>query len=94
MAWYVYIVECADGTLYTGVATDVARRLEEHNGAGAKGKGARYTATRRPVTLRCALSCEDRSTAMREEYRIKQLTRGEKLLIISTLGTRALEARH
>ncbi|MEL7544192.1 MAG: GIY-YIG nuclease family protein [Pseudomonadota bacterium] len=56
MAWFVYIVECADGTLYTGVATDVARRLDEHNGAGAKGKGARYTATRRPVALRCALT--------------------------------------
>jgi putative endonuclease len=73
--WYVYIIECSDGTLYTGITTDVNKRIETHN----KGKGAKYTKTRLPVVLRATFDGFDKSTAAKEEYRIKQLTRKEKL---------------
>ncbi len=77
--WYVYIVECADGTLYTGITTDVNKRIKTHN----EGKGAKYTKTRLPVVLRASFEVENRSSASKEEYRIKQLTRQEKLDLIS-----------
>jgi putative endonuclease len=73
--WCVYILECSDGTLYTGITTDVNKRLETHN----KGKGAKYTQCRLPVKLRVYFEAEDRSSASKEEYRIKQLTREQKL---------------
>ena len=73
--YYVYIVECSDGTLYTGISTDVNKRIETHN----KGKGARYTKTRLPVVLRASFDGFDKSTAAKEEYRIKQLNRKDKL---------------
>jgi putative endonuclease len=76
--WYVYILKCADDTLYTGITTDVNRRLNEHN----KGTGAKYTKTRLPVVLMAVSEASDRSEASKEEYRIKQLTRKEKLLLI------------
>jgi putative endonuclease len=77
--WYVYIVECSDGTLYTGITTDVNKRIETHN----KGKGAKYTKTRLPVVLRASFDGFDKSTAAKEEYRIKQLTRKEKIELIN-----------
>jgi putative endonuclease len=97
MVYWLYIVACADGTLYTGIATDVARRVAEHNGLGAtggpsagKGKGARYTSARRPVRLVYEATFETRSDASREEFRIKQLTRSEKQeLIAGTVNSRA-----
>jgi putative endonuclease len=79
--WYVYIVECADGSLYTGIATDVNKRIDTHN----KGKGAKYTKTRLPVVLRASFEAENRSLASKEEYRIKQLTRQQKLALISKI---------
>lgn len=72
--WYVYILECSDGTLYTGITTDVNRRLNQHN----SGKGAKYTRVRLPVKLMAVSEADDRSEASKEEYRIKQLTRKEK----------------
>ena len=81
MGYSLYIVACADGTLYTGIATDVARRLLEHNGGaapGTKGKGARYTSARRPVALVYEAAFASRSEAAKEEARIKRLTRAEK----------------
>lgn len=80
-AWFVYIVECADGTLYTGVTTDVERRVIEHNDSG---KGAAYTSMRRPVTLRHIENAETRSDALRREYAIKQLDRAGKQQLFST----------
>jgi putative endonuclease len=77
--WYVYILECSDGTLYTGITTDLDKRLKTHN----NGKGAKYTKTRLPVALKASFESEDRSTASKEEYRIKQLTRKEKLKLIN-----------
>jgi putative endonuclease len=70
----VYIVECADGSLYTGYTTDVARRVREHNA----GTGAKYTAGRRPVRLRYVEYHPTQSAAMRREHEIKSLTRAEK----------------
>jgi putative endonuclease len=67
--WYVYILQCSDGTLYTGITTDINRRVETHN----KGKGAKYTKTRLPVVLMVSFESTDRSNASKEEYRIKQL---------------------
>jgi putative endonuclease len=80
MPYVLYIVECADGTYYTGIATDVQRRLQQHN--GDKARGARYTAARRPVTLVYETSFETRSDALKEEARIKKLTRIEKEALI------------
>lgn len=78
MGWFVYILECSDGTLYTGCTNDLNRRVEQHN----KGKGARYTRMRLPVVLKASFEAKDRSDAMKEEYRIKQLSRKEKLQLI------------
>lgn len=77
-SWYVYILLCADGTLYTGIAPDVKKRLQKHN----EGKGAKYTRGRTPVALVYQEECADRAEASRREYRIKQLSRAEKLAII------------
>ena len=77
--WYVYILECSDGTLYTGISNDVNKRVLTHN----KGKGAKYTKTRLPVLLKWLKSCEDRSEASKLEYQIKKLTRKEKLDLIN-----------
>ena len=75
MSWYVYVLRCADGTLYTGITTDLDRRLEEHN----SGKGARYTAARCPVSLHYIEEASDRSDAARRELEIKALSRADKL---------------
>ena len=82
MQYWVYMLVCADGTLYTGLATDVARRLAEHNGAGCK--GARYTAARRPVRVVYRALFANRSAAAKEEARIKALTRSDKQRLIDT----------
>ncbi len=81
LPYSVYIVECSDGTLYTGIAKDIDKRLEEHNGTD---KGAKYTKTRRPVTLLYSEAAEDRSAASKREYAIKKLSRQEKLDLIGT----------
>ncbi len=83
MGWHAYILECADGTLYAGSTNDLARRVEEHN---ASPQGAKYTRARRPVTLRYATPCENRSAALKEELRIKALTRAQKLGLIAQAG--------
>ena len=76
-AWSVYILQCADGTLYTGVARDIERRLLQHNGELAG--GPRYTSGRRPVQLLWAAPAPDRSAAQQREAAIKKLGRGAKL---------------
>jgi putative endonuclease len=76
--WYIYILECSDNTLYTGITTDVNRRLLEHN----SGKGAKYTRMKRPVILKALFEAKNRSEASKEEYRIKKLSREEKLKLI------------
>ncbi|AKF24844.1 endonuclease [Sulfurovum lithotrophicum] len=80
--YFVYMLECADGTLYTGIATDLDRRLEEHNHSP---KGAKYTRTRRPVKLVYTEEYSDRSSASRREYEIKKkMSRKEKLQLVRT----------
>jgi putative endonuclease len=81
-AWHVYILRCADGSLYTGVATDLQRRLLQHNGSLAG--GSRYTRGRRPVSLLWSDTASDRSTAQRREAAIKRLSRDEKLRLLRT----------
>ncbi len=78
MSYYVYILKCADNTFYTGITTDIERRIKEHNGIDKYKKGAKYTATRRPVKLIYSAKFKNRSTASKEEYRIKKLSRTEK----------------
>jgi putative endonuclease len=81
MSYVLYILACADGSLYTGIARDAQRRLAEHN--GETGRGARYTASRRPVVLVYQVPFASRSQALREEMRIKRLTRQQKQALIS-----------
>ena len=82
--YHLYILRCADGSLYTGITTDLSRRLREHNGEGpTRSSGARYTRARRPVELVYSKRCKDRSAASVEEARIKKLSRDEKLKLIS-----------
>ncbi len=77
-SWYVYILRCVDGSLYTGVTTDVARRVKEHNGEGAKGRGAKYTKARQPVALVYSESTENRSSAQIREAQLRKLSKTEK----------------
>ena len=75
------MLECADGTLYTGIATDLERRLDEHNHSP---KGAKYTRARRPVELVYSETFADRSSASKREYEIKhKMSRKEKLRLVS-----------
>ncbi len=74
----MYVVECSDGSFYTGYATDVERRVAEHDA----GEGAKYTRGRTPVTLRHVESFETRAAAQRREYEIKQLSRAEKEALV------------
>ena len=78
--WQVYIVQCADDTLYTGVTNNLDQRLKNHN----LGKGAKYTRVRLPVKLVYAEVCENRSTASQREWEIKQLSRLDKLKLIAS----------
>ena len=79
MRYFTYILQCNDDTLYTGITTDVNRRVKEHNSSS---KGAKYTKVRRPVTLVYTEELEDRSSACKREYAIKQLSRDEKKALI------------
>ena len=75
MSYYVYIVRCSDNSLYTGITTDINRRIHEHNKTK---KGAKYTRSRRPVLLVYSKIVGNRSTAQKEEYRIKKLNKIKK----------------
>jgi len=81
-AWLLYIVECRDGSLYTGITNDLPRRLKQHN----DGDASRYTRSRRPVVLRYQEPCGDRSTALGRELAVKLLSRREKENLIRTGG--------
>ena len=81
----LYILKCADGTLYTGITTDLKRRVREHNTTKL---GAKYTVARRPVNLVYSKKFKDRAAASQEEARIKKLTRIAKLALIKKSETR------
>ena len=76
---YVYVLECSDGSYYTGYTTDVERRVDEHDA----GDGAKYTRGRTPVTLRYVESYESKSDAMSREYELKQLSRPQKDALVA-----------
>lgn len=76
--WYVYILRCADDTLYTGISTDVEKRLQAHRTS----RGAKYTRSRCPLTLVYREVCGSHSQALKREYQIKSMTRAEKLRLI------------
>jgi len=77
--WTVYILRCADDSLYTGITTDIERRVLEHNESN---RGAAYTRGRRPVTLAYSMTATDRADATRHEHTIKQLSRSAKEQLI------------
>ncbi len=77
--YYVYILECADKTLYTGYTDDIEKRIKVHN----RGKGAKYTRARLPVTLVYFEEVETKSNALSREYSIKKMTRRQKETLIS-----------
>ncbi len=77
--WYVYILKCSDGSLYTGITVDLDRRLDEHNNSK---KGAKYTRARRPVQMMYSETYENRSLASKREAAIKKLSRSEKLTLL------------
>ncbi len=76
MSYYTYMLRCADGSLYTGITTDLVRRYAEH--ASGAFPGARYTAAHPPMGYACAFECPDRASASRLEYHIKRLTKAQK----------------
>lgn len=83
--WWLYILRCGDGSLYTGITMDVQARLEQHR----SGKGAKYTRGRGPLELVYTEECEDHSTALKRELQIKGLTRQQKTELI--MGTSFLD---
>jgi len=88
--FFCYLLKCRDGTFYTGITTDLARRVREHN---ASPRGAKYTRGRRPVRLIYAKKYRTRSAACREEARVKSLPRREKLEMINTEKSTRLPQR-
>lgn len=82
---YMYVLSCADGSLYTGYTTDVAQRVATHNA----GKGAKYTACRLPVELLAFATFETKHAAMSAEYRFKQLARADKLALLASVQDEA-----
>lgn len=83
--FFVYILECADTTLYTGITNDLSKRLAAHNGEKS---GARYTKVRRPVVLTYSEACGTRSEALKREAAIKKYTRAQKLQLITGVHTK------
>ncbi|RQZ26274.1 GIY-YIG nuclease family protein [Burkholderia sp. Bp9090] len=86
MSWFLYLIECADDSVYTGITTDVAARFDEH----ASGKGARYTRSRKPRAVLASFPLPDRSIASRAEYWVKRLTAAQKRELAA--GLRTLES--
>lgn len=80
--WYVYILRCADNSLYTGITTSISRRLNEHNNCNKK--AAKYTRVRRPVNLAYAEQQLNRQEASRREYQLKKYSKEKKELLVSS----------
>ncbi|CAN7431365.1 GIY-YIG nuclease family protein [Caballeronia sp. LjRoot31] len=78
MPWFLYLIECADGSLYTGIATDVEARFAKH----VSGDGARYTRSRKPVAVRASFELSGRAEASRAEYWVKRLTAARKWALV------------
>ncbi len=78
-AWFVYIIQCADNTLYTGITPDIKNRIKTHN----QGKGAKYTRGRTPVRLVYQKKCADKSAALKREIEIKKMARKKKMALLN-----------
>ena len=89
MAWVVYILECTDGSLYTGMTNDLTRRMNAH----ATGKGAKYSKRRGPFTVRYTEALDTKSAALRREAAIKSLTRSAKMALVASGVSPALLRR-
>jgi predicted GIY-YIG superfamily endonuclease len=89
-SWFVYILRCADGSLYTGTARDVAKRLAVHEA----GRGARYTRSRRPLVLCAVARCASKGQALRLEISIKRLPRWRKLELVAARRLSAFARAH
>ncbi|NKJ48232.1 hypothetical protein CIC12_16090 [Burkholderia sp. SG-MS1] len=83
MAWFVYLLECSDGSVYTGIAVDVQARFDKH----MSGMGARYTRSRKPVRVLASFELADRSSASRAEYWVKRLSAVDKRALAAGLRT-------
>ncbi|MEW9584187.1 GIY-YIG nuclease family protein [Paraburkholderia sp. DGU8] len=86
MAWFLYLLECSDGSVYTGIAVDVQARFDKH----ASGAGARYTRSRKPVRILASFELADRASASRAEYWVKRLPAVDKRALAA--GLRALDS--
>jgi putative endonuclease len=86
MAWFLYLLECSDGSVYTGIAIDVEARFDQH----VSGTGARYTRSRKPVRVLASFELADRSSASRAEYWVKRLLPADKRALAA--GLRTLES--
>ncbi|MEK6315664.1 GIY-YIG nuclease family protein [Burkholderia gladioli] len=86
MSWYLYLIECEDGSVYTGITTDVDARFAQH----ANGTGARYTRSRKPRAVLASFALADRSSASRAEYWVKRLTPAQKRELAG--GRRSLDS--
>ena len=84
-SWFVYMLRCADNSLYTGVTTDISKRLDQHN--GIEKNGAKYTKARRPVELVYQETTISRSAAYKREYAIKCLKKSQKEILVNEPGT-------
>lgn len=80
-SWFVYLLRCADNSLYAGITTDLNRRIEQHNHCNKT--GAKYTRVRRPVVLAYYESATDRKSASQREYQLKKLTKAQKEKLVS-----------
>jgi putative endonuclease len=81
-AWFVYMIECSDGSIYTGISNNVSERIVKHN----SGKGAKYTRARRPVYLKACFSYVNKSEASKAEYAFKKYSKIEKMMLIQILN--------
>jgi putative endonuclease len=86
MAWFLYLLECSDGSVYTGIAVDVQARFDKH----VSGEGARYTRSRKPVRVLASFELADRSSASRAEYWVKRLSPVDKRALAA--GMRTIES--
>lgn len=84
LSWQLYIVECSDGSLYTGITNNIERRLKMHN----DGKASYYTSLRRPVKLRYSEGRSDRKDALVREYEVKTFSRDRKIELINSIKTK------
>lgn len=81
--WHLYLIRCGDNSLYTGITTDVSRRLGQHQNRDGKGKGAKFLRGKQPLTLVFSAPIGDRSEAQKIEYRVKQLGKSDKEALVS-----------